>query len=113
MEQCKICYLCGVGIRKEKGMSQKAYEAELQLGRHINCAKKQQTILSKHQISTGHYMEALIVGLYQLFPEINDTKSIKEYSKRLKEAKEELESVFPYLKEEKKDVTKEEPTESK
>jgi hypothetical protein len=110
--ETKICFLCGEKIKKEKGMSQRKYEKELQLGRHINCAKIQQTILSKHRISTGHYMEALIAGLYQLLPELNDTKGMKEYSKRLNEAKEEMESAFPHLKEKKKDVTEGEPTES-
>jgi hypothetical protein len=98
----KICYLCGAEIKKEKGVNQKAYEVELELGRHTTCAREQQAILDKHQISPWLYIQAIIAGLFQLFPELEETKSVKEYSKRLRDAKEELKSVFPHLAEEEK-----------
>jgi len=107
MDEEKICYWCGEGIKKRKGQSIKAHTYELQHGAHIDCLRIHEGILRKYRISSNDYLKAIVDGLFQLFPEIKETKSVKEYNSRARKAKEEMEKAFPYIKElEKKEKAK-------
>ena len=112
MNEKRICELCGNEITKGKGMNQKAYLYALQQGAHISCLRIHEGIMREHRISSNDYLKAVIDGLFQLSPELEETKSLKEYKSRERKATEEIEEKFPYLKElkekkkeeEKKDV---------
>ena len=107
MSEKRICHLCGKEITKGKGMNQKAY--------------LQEGIMRKYRISSNEYLNAVLDGLFLLFPDLEETKSLKEYKSRERKAKEEIEEKFPYLKElkekkkeeEKKEAAKEEDVEEK
>ena len=107
MGEKRICHLCGKEITKGKGMNQKAYLYALQRGAHISCLQIQEGIMKKYRISSNEYLNAIIDGLFQLFPDMEETKSLKDYNSRERKAKEEIEEKFPYLKEvEKKEEVK-------
>ena len=108
MNEKKNCKLCGREIKKEKGMNQKAYEYALKQETHISCLRIHDGIMRKHRISSNDFLDAVMDGLFLLFPEIEETKSMKNYNSRVQEAKEEIEEVFPYLKEEEGAKKKEE-----
>ena len=110
MDEKRICSLCGNEIVKGKGMNQKAYLYALQRGGHISCLRIHEGIMRKYRISGNEYLNAVVDGLFQLFPEIEETKSLKGYKSRERKAKEEIEKQFPYLKKIKK---KEEETKKK
>lgn len=114
MDEKRICHLCGNEITKGKGMNQKAYLHALQRGVHISCLRIYEGIMRKYRISSNDYLNAVVDGLFQLFPEIKETKTVKDYNSRAKKAKEEIEEKFPYLKEnEKKKEVKEEDVDKK
>ena len=107
MDEKRTCHLCGNEITKGKGMNQKAYLYALQQGAHISCLRIHEGIMRKHRISSNDYLNAVVDGLFLLFPEIEETRTVKDYNSRSRKAKEEIEEKFPYLKEkeeEKKDV---------
>ena len=109
MDEKRICHLCGNEITKGKGMNQKAYLYALQQGAHISCLRVHEGIMRKYRISSNDYLNAVVDGLFQLFPEIKETRTVKDYNSRAKKAKEEIEEKFPYLKDkEKKEEVKEE-----
>ena len=97
-EEKKNCGLCGENIVHTKGQPKNAYKHELQSGAHIRCQRIHQGILEKHRLSPNEYLSAVINGLFELFPEMDETKVMKEYNSRKKKAEEEIETVFPYLK---------------
>jgi len=99
MDEKRICHLCGNEITKGKGMNQKAHLYELQQGAHIKCVKIHEEIVRKYHISSNDYLNAVVDGLFQLFPELEETKTVKDYNSRERKAKEEIEEKFPYLKE--------------
>ena len=99
MNEKRICSLCGNEITKEKGMNHKAYLYALQQGAHISCLRIHEGIMREHRISSNDYLKAIIDGLFQLSPELEETKSLKEYKSRQRKATEEIEEKFPYLKE--------------
>lgn len=94
-----VCSLCGMGLKKTKGMNRDGYEYSLQKRAHITCLRKQKSILQKYHVSGDDYLHAVVNGLFELFPELNETKEIREYNSQLKKMKEEREKEFPYLKE--------------
>lgn len=106
MGEKKICTLCGNEITKGKGMNQKAYLYALQRGAHISCLRIHEGIMRKNRISSDDYLNAVVEGLFLLFPELEETKSMKEYKSRERKAIEEIEEKFPYLKEIKKEEEK-------
>jgi len=110
----RICLLCGEELRKTKGMSQDAYRYELEKRAHIKCLREQKAIMQKHHISGDGYLHAVVDGLFELFPELSDTKALKQYNSRINKLKEEMDEKFPYLKEVKekmRDEAKEEAVE--
>ena len=114
MNEKRICHLCGNEITKGKGMNQKAYLYVLQRGAHISCLRIHEGIMRKYRISSNEYLNAVVDGLFLLFPELEETKSVKDYNSRARKAKEEIEEKFPYLKEnEKKEEDKKEEEEEK
>lgn len=105
-----VCGLCGEEVKHTKGEPKKAYEYELRTGAHIRCQKIHKEILEKHRLSPNEYAGAIITGMLELFPEIRETKSVKDYDERKKKAEEEIGNAFTYLKErdeEKKKVDEE------
>ena len=107
MDEKRICELCGNELKRTKGQNKKAHEYEVQRGAHVFCLRTHEGIMRKYRISSNDYLNAVVDGLFLLFPEMNETKSLKEYKSRERKAKEEIEEKFPYLKkkeEEKKDV---------
>ena len=106
MNEKRICELCGNEITKGKGMNQKAYLYALQRGAHISCLRIHEGIMRKYRISSNDYLNAVVDGLFQLFPDMEETKGIKDYNSRMRKAKEEIEENFPYLKEKKKEEEK-------
>jgi len=110
MNEKRICNLCGNELTRKKGQNQKAHEYELQRGAHVVCLRTHEGITRKYRISSNDYLSAVIDGLFQLFPDMEETKSLKEFKSRERKAKEEIEKQFPYLKEIKK---KEEETKKK
>lgn len=99
MNEKRICGLCGNELTRKKGQSQKAHEYELQRGAHVLCLRTREGIMRKYSISGNDYLNAVVEGLFQLSPEIEETKSMKEYESRERKAEEEIEEQFPYLKE--------------
>lgn len=94
----KICGLCGTEIVHKKGQQQGAYEAELRSEAHRICAATYAGILKKHRISNHNFMRAFISGITELFPEINETKAMKEYKNRMRDVQDEVDEEFPNLK---------------
>lgn len=95
----KVCGLCGKEIeKKKKGQQKVAYEEELRSGAHRVCRGIYAGILKKHRISNANFLQAFIQGITELFPEINETKEIKAYKKRLRDAQEEIAELFPNVK---------------
>ena len=119
MNEKRICGLCGKELTRTKGQNQKAHEYELQRGAHVVCLRTHEGIMRKHRISSNDYLNAVVDGLFQLSPELEETKAVKDYNSRARKAKEEIEKQFPYLKEikkkeeEKKEAVKEEDMEEK
>ena len=97
-EEKKFCGLCGEKIVHTKGQPKNAYKHELQSGAHVSCQRVYQGILEKHHISQNEYIGAVINGLFELFPEMDETKAMKEYNDHRKKAEEEIETIFPHLK---------------
>lgn len=114
MGEKRMCGLCGKELTRTKGQNQKAHEYELQRGAHVVCLRIHEGIMRKYRISSNDYLNAVVDGLFQLSPELEETKSLMEYKSRERKAKEEIEENFPYLKEikkkeeEKKEAVKEE-----
>ena len=109
MNEKRICGLCGKELTRTKGQNQKAHEYELQRGAHVVCLRIHEGIMRKYRISSIDYLNAVLDGLFLLFPELEETKSLKQYKSRERKAKEEIEENFPYLKEvKKKEAVKEE-----
>lgn len=98
MNEKRICNLCGKELIRTKGQNQKAHEYELQRGAHVNCLRTHEGILRKYHISSNDYLNAVVEGVFLLFPELAETKSMKEYNTRMRKAKEEIEKAFPYIK---------------
>ena len=97
-EEEKICFLCGRKIEKKKGMSRVVYESSLARGAHIDCIKTRDSILKKHHATGIDFLASVADGMFQLFPELAETKSMKEFKKRVDQANSELEKAFPYVK---------------
>ena len=93
-----ICRLCGCELKRKKGENQKAHAYELQHGAHVVCLREQETILRKHRISPNDYLSAVIEGMFLLFPELDETKNMREYRSRMRKAEEEMGKAFPHLK---------------
>ena len=102
MSEKRICGLCGKELTRTKGQNKKAHEYELQRGAHVVCLRAHEGVMRKYRISSNDYLNAVVDGLFLLFPELEETKSLKEYKSRERKAKEEIEENFPYLKEIKK-----------
>lgn len=98
MKEEKICALCRQRIKKLKGQSEKFHQLELMNNVHKNCLDIRTSILMKYRIDGMNYIAAIVVGLFELFPELKDTESLKDYKNREEEAKLELEKIFPNLK---------------
>ena len=121
MNEKRICGLCGEELTRKKGQNKKAHEYELQRGAHVVCLRTHEGIMRKYRISSNDYLNAVLSGLFLLFPELEETKSMMEYKTRERKAKEEIEENFPYLKElkekkkeeEKKEAVKEKDVEEK
>ena len=103
MGEKRTCNLCGRELTRTKGQNQKAHEYELQRGAHVVCLRAHEGIMRKHRISRNDYLNAVVDGLFLLFPELEETKAVKDYNSRSRKAKEEIEEKFPYLKEKKKE----------
>jgi len=93
-----ICRLCGNELKRKKGENQKAHIYELQQGAHVVCLRAHENILRKHHISPNDFLNAVIEGMFLLFPELDETKSMRGYKDRMRKAEEEIENAFPYLK---------------
>lgn len=93
-----ICHLCGKELKRKKGENQKAHVYELQRGAHVVCLRAHENILRKHRISPNDYLNAVIEGMFLLFPEIDETKSMRDYQSRMRKAEEEIGKAFPHLK---------------
>ena len=102
MDKKRICALCGNELKRTKGQNKKAHEYEVQHGAHVFCLRTHEAIMRTYRISGNDYLKAVVDGLFLLFPELEETKSVKDYNSRAKKAKEEIEEKFPYLKEIKK-----------
>ena len=97
-EKKKVCGLCGKELKKKKGENQKAHVYELQRGAHVVCLRAHENILRKHRISQNDYLNAVIEGMFLLFPELEETRTMKDYQSRMRKAEEEIGIVFPNLK---------------
>ena len=104
----KACALCGKSIEHTKGKPKKAYEYELQAGAHIQCQRTHKAILEKHRISPNDYLNAVIDGMFLLFPELAETRTMVDYKSRMRKAEEEIEAAFPNLKKKKEEKQGEE-----
>ena len=98
----KICEICGMQISHTKGQPKNAYKYEMQNGVHIACQRTHNEILEKYHLSQDAYASAVFEGLFELFPELEESKSMKGFNSRKKKAEAEIESNFPYLKKEEK-----------
>lgn len=97
-EKRKVCGLCGKELKKKKGENQKAYVYELQRGAHVVCLRAHENIMRKYHISQNDYLTAVIDGLFLLFPEMEETRTMKDYKSRMRKAEEEIGKAFPHLK---------------
>lgn len=94
----RICGLCGENITHTKGQPKNAYKYEIQNGVHIACQRIHNGILEKHQLSQNAYANAVFEGLFELFPEMSETKAVNDFESRKKKAEKEIEAAFPNLK---------------
>ncbi|GAH24948.1 unnamed protein product [marine sediment metagenome] len=104
----KPCALCGKSIERTKGQPKKAVEYEIQSGAHIQCQRMHKAILEKHHISPNDYLNAVIGGMFLVFPELEETRSMKDYKSRMRKAEEEIEIAFPHLEKQKEEKKVEE-----
>ena len=105
-QEKKVCGLCEKPIVHTKGQPKNAFKYELQNGVHVQCQRTYEGILEKHQLSQNAYMNAVFEGLFELFPELSETKSMKDFESRKKKAEKEIEKAFPNLKKMEKKKTK-------
>lgn len=101
MNEKRICSLCGNEMTRGKGMNQKAYVYALQHGAHLSCLRTHEEIMRKHRISQNDYLNAVIEGMFLLFPELAETRTMVDYKDRMHKAEEEIENAFPHLKKKK------------
>ena len=94
----KVCGLCGKKLQRKKGESQKAHVYELQRGAHVVCLRVHENIMRKYHISQNDYLNAVIEGMFLLFPELAETKSMLDYKTRMRKAEDEIGIAFPNLK---------------
>lgn len=98
----RICALCKLPITHKKGQARSAYKFELQNDVHVQCQRVHNEILEKYHLSQNAYASAVFDGLFELFPELRETKAVNDFESRKKKAEEEIENNFPYLKKEEK-----------
>jgi len=91
------CILCGEKIEKKKGQSENALKAELESGRHYVCAKAHQGIAKDHNIGVGQQINAVIVALFEKFPDLKETEAYRAYDKRVMAAEAKMLEIFPHL----------------
>lgn len=94
----KACALCGKSIERTKGQPKKAFEYEIQTGAHIQCQRTHKAILESNRISPNDYLNAVIEGMFLLFPELAETRTMVDYHSRMRKAEEEIGVAFPHLK---------------
>lgn len=102
----KVCELCGENLTHKKGQPKNAYKYEIRNGVHIACQRIHEGILEKYQLSQNAYTNAVFEGLFGLFPELRETKAVKDFESRKKKAEKEIEKAFPNLKKMEKKKTK-------
>ena len=105
-QEKKVCGLCGENLTHTKGQPKNAYKYEMQNSVHIACQRIHEGILEKYQLSQNAYANAVFEGLFELFPKLSESKSMKDFESRKKKAEEEIESAFPNLKKKGKEKKK-------
>lgn len=105
-EKKRVCELCGKELKRKKGENQKAHVYELQRGAHVVCLRAHENIMRKHRISPNDYLNAVIDGMFLLFPELAETRTMVDYKSRMRKAEEEIGNAFPYLKKKREEEKK-------
>lgn len=95
-----LCGLCGEPIPEPpKGFPKNRLTQEQQEGVHKGCKMKYRIIQQKFNLGPFSIFEAYREGLTELFPEITETKAVKDYNAKIANQENELAEAFPYLKE--------------
>ena len=101
------CNLCGEPIEPPKGVRRGELSKDEEQGAHIDkCLKKQYEIMANHGINPNAEVMALLRGLIEMHPEVQQSKPVFEYRNREDEMKEELYKTFPYLKKKEEELEK-------
>lgn len=98
-----LCELCGEKIEKAKGTRKNELSYQQQARLHNSCINKHLQIIKKHEVSPNNEMTALLRGLLELHPEVEQTKPVFDYRNKQDMAKEEVLTAFPRLREKEKE----------
>ena len=94
-----MCTLCGEPIeRPGKGYRAGALTREQQERVHSPCKDVYSQICSKYTCDVAHNFAAIRDGLYELFPELKQTKEVKAYHAQVAALNNEIYAAFPNLK---------------
>ena len=105
-ENVVLCGLCGRPIEAPKGTRKGELSREQAQGAHNNCLKKQHDITAKHGMHPNTEVMALLRGLIELHPEVEQTNALFDYRVIVDDMKEELFESFPYLKKREEEMDK-------
>lgn len=94
----RICALCEKPITHTKGQAKHAFKYEIENGVHVQCQRTHEGILKKYRLSQSEYMSAVFEGLFEVSPELRETKAVKDFESRKKKAEKEIEKAFLNLK---------------
>ena len=103
-----MCTLCGEPIeRPGKGYRAGALTREQQERVHSPCKDVYSQICSKYTCDVAHNFAAIRDGLYELFPELKETKAVKAYHAQVAALNNEIYAAFPNLKRQQEQAVKE------
>ena len=102
-----ICTLCGEPIIRPKGYRADAFTREQQERVHSACKNVYSQICSKYTCDVAHNFAAIRDGLYELFPELKQTKAVKAYHAQVAALNAEIYAAFPNLKRQQEQAVKE------
>ena len=64
---------------------------------HVTCTREYEAITQQYQVSDHEYLAAIADGLLLLFPELKETKSMKQYYEQVEKLEITLKEKFPLL----------------
>lgn len=98
-KQVIFCGLCGQPIPEPpKGFPKNRLTKEQQERVHATCKETYVAIRAKYNLNQFSVYEAYRNGMLELFPELAETKPVKEYREKIAAENADLYEAFPFLK---------------